>query len=184
MPNKNTFTIKPIKRIIEKYAYGIIIDPFANNSRIAAITNDLDPYYDTNYHMDAFDFLKIFDKLLSYLLPYENKFIDIQEKQLLVDFNNTYILPEKMVADNQHQNYYSFRTILNYYCLFIKATPKLLQSDVKCDEENKSNNIIKNIIEIALNINILEININYRQFIGDNNTYNLDALHTYMEKLY
>ena len=51
MPNKNTFSIKPIKRIIEKYAYGIIIDPFANNSRIAAITNDLDPQYDTNYHM-------------------------------------------------------------------------------------------------------------------------------------
>lgn len=61
MPNKNTFSIKPIKRIIEKYAYGIIIDPFANNSRIAAITNDLDPQYDTNYHMDAFDFLKIFE---------------------------------------------------------------------------------------------------------------------------
>ncbi len=186
-----------------------------------------------------------FDKLLSYLFSYGNKFIDIQEKQLLVDFNNTYTLPKKVIADNQHQNYYSFRTILNYYCLFIKANPKLLQSDVKkllnmledifekelskakkeyscyyiyscgnasiyslfktplflqefskrqedslisvlsgCNEENQSNTIIKNIIEIALNINILEININYRQFIGDNNIYNLDALHTYMEKIY
>ena len=71
-----------------------------------------------------------FDKLLSYLLPYENKFIDIQAKQLLVDFNNTYTLPEKVVADNQYQNYCSFRTILNYYFLFIEARPKLVLLDV------------------------------------------------------
>lgn len=61
MPNSNTFTIKPIKELIEKYAYGTIIDPFANSNKIATITNDLDPQYDTTYHMDATDFLKMFD---------------------------------------------------------------------------------------------------------------------------
>ena len=69
MPNKNTFTIKPIKELIERYIRelkeenpnSIIIDPFANQSKLADITNDLDNRYDTDYHMDALDFLKIFD---------------------------------------------------------------------------------------------------------------------------
>ena len=62
MPNKNTFDIKPIKEIINKYLVdGIIIDPFANKNKIATITNDLDEQYDTNYHMDATDFLRMFD---------------------------------------------------------------------------------------------------------------------------
>lgn len=37
-----------------------MIDPFANNCKIASITNDLDPRYDTDYHLDAFDFLALF----------------------------------------------------------------------------------------------------------------------------
>lgn len=61
MPNSNTFSIKPIKELIHKYANGKIIDPFANNNKIATITNDLDTQYDTDYHMDATDFLKMFD---------------------------------------------------------------------------------------------------------------------------
>lgn len=61
MPNKNTFSIKPIRALIDKYAFGTIIDPFANSNKIASITNDLDPQYDTDYHMDATDFLKMFD---------------------------------------------------------------------------------------------------------------------------
>lgn len=68
MPNKNTFTIKPIKELIEVYIgelkkenpNSIIIDPFANNSKLANITNDLNPEFDTNYNMDALDFLKLF----------------------------------------------------------------------------------------------------------------------------
>lgn len=62
MPNKNTFDIKPIKEIIDKYMVdGVIIDPFANKNKIATITNDLDEQYDTDYHMDATDFLKMFE---------------------------------------------------------------------------------------------------------------------------
>lgn len=62
MPNKNTFDIKPIKEIIHKYLVNkkVIIDPFANKNKIATITNDLDEQYNTDYHMDATDFLKIF----------------------------------------------------------------------------------------------------------------------------
>lgn len=61
MPNSNTFDIKPIRELIHKYAYGMIIDPFANKNKIATITNDLDTSYNTNYHLDALDFLKIFE---------------------------------------------------------------------------------------------------------------------------
>lgn len=61
MPNKNTFEISPIKEIIHKYSYGKIIDPFANKNKIANITNDLDCQYDTDYHLDALDFFKLFD---------------------------------------------------------------------------------------------------------------------------
>lgn len=61
MPNSKTFSIKPIRSLIKKYASGIIVDPFANGNKIATITNDLDPQYSTDYHMDALDFLKMFD---------------------------------------------------------------------------------------------------------------------------
>ena len=60
MPNSKMFQIKPIRELINKYAYGVIIDPFANDSKIGTITNDLDEQYDTDYHMDALDFLKMF----------------------------------------------------------------------------------------------------------------------------
>lgn len=62
MPNKNTFSIKPIKDLIlSEKTGGTWIDPFANTNKIAEITNDLNTDYDTDYHMDALDFLKMFD---------------------------------------------------------------------------------------------------------------------------
>ena len=38
-----------------------IIDPFANSNKLANITNDLDTSFDTDYHLDALDFLKLFE---------------------------------------------------------------------------------------------------------------------------
>jgi len=65
MPNKNTFDIKPIKELIlseiDNRTNTTWIDPFANKNKIANITNDLNPEFDTNYHLDALDFLKLFD---------------------------------------------------------------------------------------------------------------------------
>jgi len=60
MPNKNTFSIKPIKELILKYYHENSIDPFANENKIARITNDLDSQYNTDYNLDAIDFLKQF----------------------------------------------------------------------------------------------------------------------------
>jgi len=63
MPNKNTFDINCIKKLIYKYYKDEYksVDPFANKNRIAKITNDLDPEMGTDYCMDALDFLKQFD---------------------------------------------------------------------------------------------------------------------------
>ena len=62
MPNKNTFDIKPIKQMLQEEMFeGLWIDPFANKNKLAKITNDLNPEYDTDYHMDALDFLKQFE---------------------------------------------------------------------------------------------------------------------------
>ncbi len=62
MPNKNTFEIKPIKALIEEeLTDGLWIDPFANRNKLATVTNDLNTEYDTDYHMDALDFMKMFE---------------------------------------------------------------------------------------------------------------------------
>lgn len=64
MPNSNTFTISPIKKLLERYTKGkdkVIVDPFANDCKIGTITNDLNSKFDTTYHLDALDFLKLLD---------------------------------------------------------------------------------------------------------------------------
>lgn len=62
MPNKNTFDIKPINQLIkEELTDGLWIDPFANKNKYATITNDLSLEFDTDYHLDAFEFMKMFD---------------------------------------------------------------------------------------------------------------------------
>lgn len=69
MPNSRTFSIKPIKKLIlEELTEGIVIDPFANDAMLkdfmldqTFITNDLDTRYETDYHIDALDFLKQFN---------------------------------------------------------------------------------------------------------------------------
>lgn len=88
MPNKNTFDIKPIRELIEKYkdGKGLIIDPFANQSKIATITNDIDTQYDTTYHLDALDFLKLFEDssvdMVLYDPPYSTRQVSECYKKL------------------------------------------------------------------------------------------------------
>lgn len=63
MPNKKTFSIKPIARFIEEEITDceMVVDPFARNARLAHITNDLNPECDTDHHLDALEFLMLFD---------------------------------------------------------------------------------------------------------------------------
>ena len=63
MPNHNTFDIYCIRKLIYKYLKPehYSIDPFANKSKIAQVTNDLNPDYNTDYRMDAHEFLSMFE---------------------------------------------------------------------------------------------------------------------------
>lgn len=62
MPNCETFSIPPIKDFINEWLPpGLTIDPFARNSKIAKVTNDLDPETTAQYHLEAIDFLKQFE---------------------------------------------------------------------------------------------------------------------------
>ena len=73
MPNKDTFSIKPIGEFIggivrelrvKKMLVGsCVIDPFCNGDKIGLSdwTNDIDTSVEATHHMDALDFLKTFD---------------------------------------------------------------------------------------------------------------------------
>ncbi len=76
MPNKNTFSIKPIKELIEKYITqsDVVVEPFANNSQYGTITNDLDTQYNTTYHLEATDFLKLLDDNIADIVLYDPPF--------------------------------------------------------------------------------------------------------------
>ena len=64
-PNKNTFSIPPITKLLEEeITEGVWVDPFVRNSCFKdrmALTNDLNPEFEADHHMDAIDFLQMFE---------------------------------------------------------------------------------------------------------------------------
>lgn len=64
MPSKDTFTIKPIKELLDNYVIEprFWIDPFAGSNSPALFTNDINPKACTQFHLDALQFLENFDK--------------------------------------------------------------------------------------------------------------------------
>lgn len=63
MPNKHTFLIQPIRKLIYKYGgdFKNWIDPFAGENSPAEITNDLNQNKPTKYHLHAREFAKQLD---------------------------------------------------------------------------------------------------------------------------
>lgn len=51
-----------------------IVDPFANSNKFGTITNDLDTQYNTDYHMDATDFLSMLDDDMADMVLYDPPF--------------------------------------------------------------------------------------------------------------
>jgi len=94
MPNKNTFSIKPFKELIEKYKVklpegAIILDPFANTSKEGTITNDIDESCDTTYHMPANEFLQMFDDNSIDMILFDPPYSPNQVKQCYTELNRT-----------------------------------------------------------------------------------------------
>lgn len=59
MPNRWTFTIKPIAELLnDEVSDGMWCDPFAGKNSPAQVTNDINTERDTTHHMDALEFLK------------------------------------------------------------------------------------------------------------------------------
>ena len=57
-PNAATFTIKPIRALLDKYGVGKgWIDPFAGNNSPAEFQNDCDPTTRPAHHLEALDFI-------------------------------------------------------------------------------------------------------------------------------
>ena len=95
MPNSRTFSIPPISQIIHKYidvylvAGGVILDPFANDGKLGTITNDLNPEFDTDYHLDALDFLKLFDDHSVDVILYDPPYSPRQVSECYKELNRT-----------------------------------------------------------------------------------------------
>ena len=65
MPNKWTFKVKPIRKLLEDEISEdeLWIDPLAGKEghKFADVTNDLNPDIETDFTMEATDFLQLFD---------------------------------------------------------------------------------------------------------------------------
>jgi hypothetical protein len=61
MPSPDTFSIPPVRELLAHYLSGcaVIVDPFARNSTLGTITNDLNPNTTAQYHMDAVAFCEM-----------------------------------------------------------------------------------------------------------------------------
>ncbi len=63
MPNKATFSIKPIgELVIAEMCNGVWIDPFSGGAQLATLTNDLNPEVVADFHMDALEWLQSFGR--------------------------------------------------------------------------------------------------------------------------
>lgn len=60
MPSPLTYTVKPIKEVVERYLEtvgGVSLDPFARDTEYATYRNDIHPETKAQYHEDAYAFL-------------------------------------------------------------------------------------------------------------------------------
>lgn len=68
---------------------GVILDPFANDGKLGTITNDLNSEFDTDYHLDALDFLKLFDDHSVDVILYDPPYSPRQVSECYKELNRT-----------------------------------------------------------------------------------------------
>lgn len=94
MPNKNTFSIKPINVLIRKYINisNKIVDPFAGNTPFKGYNfynNDLDCNKDCVFSMDALEYLKGFDNDFADLILFDPPYSPRQVSECYKKLNKT-----------------------------------------------------------------------------------------------
>lgn len=89
MPNSNTFSIPPVRKLIDKHYHKNSIDPFANSNKIAKVTNDINPEFDTDYTMDAIDFLRMLPDNSVDLVLYDPPYSPRQVSEVYKKFGRT-----------------------------------------------------------------------------------------------
>ena len=91
MPNGETFTIKPIRNVVRDEVLkaqtraggeAVIIDPFAKNAKYGTVTNDLNPECETDFHMDALEFMRQQESESADLILYDPPYSITQAAQL------------------------------------------------------------------------------------------------------
>lgn len=107
MPNGNTFTIKPIKEFVESAITmlqngAVIVDPFANSCTYGTITNDLNPEFDTDYHLDALEFLRQIESDSVDMVLYDPPYSITQASQLYKEYGK-----EKLEINVANMKYWS-----------------------------------------------------------------------------
>ena len=95
MPNSRTFTIPPIRRLVEETLAenpGEWIDPFAGNSTYCQTSNDFNPATTAKFHLLAEDFLSRLDEQL---VTYAGMIIDppYSPRQIKECYNNVGLKP-------------------------------------------------------------------------------------------
>lgn len=100
MANGRTFKIRPVREFVEEAvqevdvcAGGVIIEPFANASRYGTVTNDLNPVFATDYHMDALEFLKERSEEEADLVLYDPPYSLNQAVQMYKSFGKEKLKP-------------------------------------------------------------------------------------------
>lgn len=94
MPNKDTFSIKPINELVKRLLTNRFIqmsslDPFSNGKRYASYTNDLDPETDADKHMDALDFLRTINNNRFMLVLFDPPYSSRQVSECYKKFDKT-----------------------------------------------------------------------------------------------
>lgn len=102
MPNKWTFTIKPIRELIkEEMTEWLWCDPFAWENSPAKVTNDLHPDRPTTHHMEALEFLKSMKTDSFDWVFFDPPYSPRQVKEMYES------IWEKTVADNTRADFWS-----------------------------------------------------------------------------
>ena len=104
MPNAKTFTINHVKEFVEKEVFkgGVIVDAFANECKYGTITNDLNPEYDTDYHMDALKFLQMLPSDSTDLVLYDPPYSISQASEMYKSYGK-----EKLEVNVANMKYWS-----------------------------------------------------------------------------